>query len=235
MKARPGALTAVMVTLTATTGVIEAVSFLALGPAFTAMQSGNLLFLAFAITGAAELSAKASLASLIGFLVGAGLGARLESSVDVRGRRWFLVALFAEGALLAIAGLVGWRLERAHQPLSGWHHLTTALVAAAMGMRNVTALRAKVPDLPTTLATRSMAALVGGSPLALDHRIAPGLTNELRRAAGVGALFGGGLLGSWLLHEIGDPPAVLLGTAAAIVLVAAGFGLAPGRDRPAHD
>ncbi|WP_373685232.1 hypothetical protein [Streptomyces lunaelactis] len=32
-----------------------------------------------------------------------------------------------------------------------------------MGMRNVTAMRAKVPDMTTTVATRTITALVSGS------------------------------------------------------------------------
>ncbi len=40
-----------MTLLTLSTGAIEAVSFLALGPVFIAMQTGNVLFLAFTAAG----------------------------------------------------------------------------------------------------------------------------------------------------------------------------------------
>jgi uncharacterized membrane protein YoaK (UPF0700 family) len=51
--------------------MIEAVSFLVLGPVFTAVQTGNLLFLSFALTGAAGLSPAAAGVSFGGFVVGA--------------------------------------------------------------------------------------------------------------------------------------------------------------------
>ncbi|RSS78995.1 DUF1275 family protein, partial [Streptomyces sp. WAC06614] len=41
-----------MVVLTGVTGLVEAVSLLALGPVFNAMQTGNLLFLSFGVVGA---------------------------------------------------------------------------------------------------------------------------------------------------------------------------------------
>src|SRR4051794_10773782 len=54
--------------LTVTTGLIDAVSFLGLGHIFTANMTGNVVFLAFAIAGAAGLSISASLLALGCFL-----------------------------------------------------------------------------------------------------------------------------------------------------------------------
>jgi uncharacterized membrane protein YoaK (UPF0700 family) len=228
VKPKPGfALTAAMVALTVTTGIVEAVSFLVLGPVFTAVQTGNLLFLGFSIAGEGGLSPAASSASLGGFAVGAVLGARFEASVDARGRRWFVVALFAESALLGLAALVAWGIEGPGDPLSGRHLAVTATVAAAMGVRNVTTLRARVPDLPTTLATRALTALLGGSPLGLDTRIPPGARNEGRRMASVGAMFAGGLLGAWLLHEAVRPPVVLLLVAVGVAAIGIVYGFVP--------
>ncbi|GGX98231.1 YoaK family protein [Streptomyces hiroshimensis] len=221
MKLQPGAtLPAAMVALTVTTGMVEAVSFLALGPVFTAVQTGNTLFLGFAVVGSGEFSAAASAASLLGFAVGAALGARLSSGADVRGRRWFVEALVAESVLLAVAGLAGWSIERYGHPLTFRQYLVTALVALAMGMRNVTTLRASVPDMPTTVITRTMTALIGTSRFGLDSRIPSGTAAEIRRTASVGAMFAGGLLGAWMLHEAVRPPAVLLVTSACVLAVA---------------
>ncbi|MBT2481565.1 DUF1275 domain-containing protein [Streptomyces sp. ISL-94] len=50
-------LTGLMITLTAVTGLIEAVSLLALGPVFTAIQTGNVLFLAFGLAREGNLPA----------------------------------------------------------------------------------------------------------------------------------------------------------------------------------
>ncbi|MFF7443053.1 YoaK family protein [Streptomyces sp. NPDC008122] len=213
-----------MVALTVTTGVVEAVSFLVLGPVFTAMQTGNLLLLGFAITGQGGLSVAASSASLGGFAVGAVLGARFESSIDSWGRRWFVVALLVESILLGLAGALAWEIDGAGEPLSGRHYAVTAVVASAMGMRNVTTLRARVPDLPTTLATRAMTAFLGVSPPALDPKLRAGAKGEGRRAASVGAMFTGGIFGAWLLREAVRPPVVLLVAAAGVLITGIVYG-----------
>ncbi|MER6997255.1 YoaK family protein [Streptomyces sp. NPDC000410] len=226
---RASALTSAMVALTLVTGMVEAVSFLALGPAFTAVQTGNTLFLAFALGGAdfMGLSVAAPLASLLGFTVGALLGARFESHEDVLGHRWLLTALYLEAVLLGIAGLVAqWGVERAGQPLTGRHYTAVALVALAMGLRNVTTIRAGVPDVSTTVVTRTLTALIGGSPLGHDTRIPSGARHEGRRAASIGAMFGGGLMGGWMLHEGVRPSVVLLVTAACVLAVAFAFSFA---------
>lgn len=209
-----------MVALTVTTGMVEAVSFLALGPVFTAVQTGNTLFLGFAVVGSGEFSAAASGASLIGFAIGAALGARLSSRADALGRRWLVRALVAESVLLAVAGLTGWTAGRSGHPPAFRQYVVVALVALAMGMRNITTLRASVPDMPTTVITRTMTALIGTSPFGLDSRIPSGPRYELRRTASVGAMFAGGLLGAWMLHESVRPPVVLLVTSACVLAVA---------------
>lgn len=234
MKPRAGVgLTTIMVVLTVTTGVIEAVSFLVLGPVFTAVQTGNLLFLSFALTGAAGLSPAAAGVSFVGFTVGAVLGSRIESIVDARGRRWFPPALIGEALLLGLGGVVAWRTGLDAPGASGAsadgpHYAVVALVAGAMGVRNVTTLRARVADLPTTVSTRALTALLGGLPLLSDTRIGSGATNEGRRLASVGAMFTGGLLGAWLLHEGVRPAAVLLVPAVLVLLLGTTFWARPG-------
>lgn len=223
-----GDLTTVMVVLTLTTGVVEAVGFLVLGPVFTAMQTGNLLFLGFAVAGEGDLSAVASAVSLGAFAVGAILGSRFESSEDTRGRGWFVRALLTESALLCVAGLIAWEeVTGGPEPLSDRHYTVIALVAAAMGLRNVTTLRAGVPDLTTTVTTRTLTAFLGGSPFTPDTRIASGVRREGHRAAAIAAMFAGGLAGAWLLHEAVRPAVVLLLAAAAVLVTGLAYGLVP--------
>lgn len=49
-----------LVALTLATGLVDAVSFLGLGQVFVANQTGNVVFLAFALAGASGLSARAA-------------------------------------------------------------------------------------------------------------------------------------------------------------------------------
>ncbi|WP_406198459.1 DUF1275 domain-containing protein [Streptomyces europaeiscabiei] len=228
-------LTSVMVALTLTTGMIEAVSFLVLGPVFTAVQTGNLLFLSFALTGAAGLSPAAAGVSFVGFTVGAVLGSRFESSVDAHGRRWFVPALIVEALLLGLGGLVAWRadLDATGAPADDPHFTVVALVAGAMGVRNVTTLRARVADVPTTVSTRALTALLSGLPPYPDSHAGTGARNEGRRLASVAAMFAGGLLGAWLLlHEEVSPALVLLIPAALVLILGALYRGVPRRRMP---
>ncbi|MEV6313972.1 YoaK family protein [Streptomyces sp. NPDC051776] len=224
--------TMLMMALTLTTGMIEAVSFIALGPAFTAVQTGNTLFLAFALGGTPGMAVWPPVASLCGFAAGAVIAARLESRMDIEGRRWYVLSLVAEAVLLAVAGLVAWELEPFGAPLTARHYAVIALVAVAMGMRNVTMLRAPVPDMSTTVLTRSMTALLGGSSLGRDTRIPSGAVHTARRAATVGTMIMGGLLGAWMLHENVRAPVVLLIVAGCVLAVASAACFVPRVNAP---
>src|ERR1700747_3536678 len=65
---------AILLAMTAVSGIVDAVSFLALGHVFTANMTGNVALLGFAIGGAAGLSVSGSLMSLTCFAVAAILG-----------------------------------------------------------------------------------------------------------------------------------------------------------------
>jgi uncharacterized membrane protein YoaK (UPF0700 family) len=66
----------VLMVLTVTTGLVDAVSVLGLGRVFTANMTGNVVFLGFAIVGTPGLSVPLHITSIAGFLVGAVLGGR---------------------------------------------------------------------------------------------------------------------------------------------------------------
>src|SRR5580700_11517436 len=67
----------ILLAMTAVTGIIDAVSFLALGRVFTANMTGNVVLLGFAFAGAPGLSISRSAVALLAFLSGAVLGGRL--------------------------------------------------------------------------------------------------------------------------------------------------------------
>src|SRR5258705_10250459 len=67
---------------TAITGLIDAISYLALGHVFTANMTGNVVFLAFAVAGAPGLSITRSLTALIAFLIGALIGGRVATRLS---------------------------------------------------------------------------------------------------------------------------------------------------------
>ncbi|MFJ9409896.1 YoaK family protein [Streptomyces sp. NPDC101393] len=204
------ALIVVMACLTVATGVLDAVSFLALGQIFTATQTGNLLFLGFGVAGQGGLPVVATVVSLGAFAVGAALGGRLESAVAARRRHWFPLALLVEALLLVGAGLAAWERGSAGELPQSQRYTVIALMAVAMGMRNVTAMRVGAPDLATTVETRAMTALVSGSRLGRDTRMGYGTHAAGRRLISVGSMLAGGLLGAGLLAAGLRPSPVLL-------------------------
>src|SRR3954454_24784619 len=106
-----------LLALTAATGAIDAVSYLALGRVFTANMTGNVVLLAFAAAGVPGLSVSRSLTALGGFFIGAVAGGRIAATFGSRSkRRWIATALLAETALL-IAATVAAAILRDGRPL----------------------------------------------------------------------------------------------------------------------
>jgi Protein of unknown function (DUF1275) len=70
-------LSLVLLTLTFSTGLVDAVSYLGLGHVFTANMTGNIVLLGFGIAGSGGLPVLAPIVSLVSFLVGAGAGGTL--------------------------------------------------------------------------------------------------------------------------------------------------------------
>jgi uncharacterized membrane protein YoaK (UPF0700 family) len=68
---------AILLVLTSVTGIVDAVSYVALGHVFTANMTGNVVMLGFAIAGVRSLSAARSLAALFCFFAGATFGGRV--------------------------------------------------------------------------------------------------------------------------------------------------------------
>lgn len=197
----------VLLGLTVVTGIVDAVSFLALGRVFTANMTGNVVLLGFAVAGAAELSVTRSAAALLAFLVGAVIGGRMAARAGAR-RQWVAGACAAEAGLLAVAALAtlgaGTDLTFAPPvPLFA----AIALTGVAMGIRNATARKLAVPDMTTTVLTLTLTGLAADSSLAGGHN--PGWK---RRMASVVALFAGAALGTWMvMGSVALPLAVAAG------------------------
>src|SRR2546425_6497991 len=93
-------LTALLLVLTITTGVIDAVSVLGLGRVFTANMTGNIVFLGFALAGVPGFSPRRSVAALAAFLVGAVIGGLLGGRLDGSRRRWLFTVAAVQASVL---------------------------------------------------------------------------------------------------------------------------------------
>jgi uncharacterized membrane protein YoaK (UPF0700 family) len=213
-----GRLPLMLLALTAVTGLVDAVSILALGRVFVANMTGNVVFVGFALAGAAGFSLAASLCGLGGFLVGAGAGGQLVTWLGADRSRLFAVAVSIELALLGVA-TVGVGLS-SQASSHGARDAAVALLAVAMGLQNAVARFLAVPDLTTTVLTMTL------TGIASDLRRGVHTAAFVRRLLAVASMFGGAVLGAVLvLHQ--DPTvALLVGAVLLAAVVAAAWSAA---------
>jgi uncharacterized membrane protein YoaK (UPF0700 family) len=198
--------------------MIDAVSYLTLGHVFVANMTGNVVFLGFALAGAPGFSVASALVALGSFAAGAFVGGRLLGPLAHRGQA-LLRSGAAETVLLGAAALV-----LAVDPVvdtgssDSARYLTTAVLAVAMGIQNAMVQLIAVPELTTTVLTRTITAVFtdSGRTGRLEERTG-------RRLLSVLALAAGALTGATLVLHTGQPTslAVPAGLAALVTLGAA--------------
>jgi uncharacterized membrane protein YoaK (UPF0700 family) len=220
----------VLVVLTVTTGLVDAVSVLGLGRVFTANMTGNVVFLGFAIAGVPEFSVARSVVSLAGFLVGAIIGGRFGAALSgVSRRRWLLTVAVVEAVLLCAAAMVatGYDMDTA-TPITGLYAMIV-LTAVAMGLRNATVRQLAVPDLTTTVLTLTLTGIAADSPLAGGSNPRWG-----RRVASVASIFAGSAIGAVLMSK-GGLALPLVVTGACILLVTGAYAWHPASQSVARE
>jgi uncharacterized membrane protein YoaK (UPF0700 family) len=183
-----------LLTLTFTTGLVDAVSYLGLGHVFAANMTGNIVFLGFGIAGGTGLPVVAPIVSLAAFLIGAGGGGRLAARIADQHPRHFAGALGIEALLIGVAAIVAIAIDVHPDRISGY--VVIALLALAMGTRNATVRRLGVPDLTTTVLTMTLTGLAAESPLAGGSG-----KGSARRIAAVVSMLCGALAGALLLKS----------------------------------
>jgi uncharacterized membrane protein YoaK (UPF0700 family) len=219
----------VMFALTATAGAVDAVTFIGLGRAFAALATGNLLLLSFGVANAPGISIASPAEALAAFVAGGAAAHAVVAVVSLRGRRWYVVALVGEVAVIAGAGVYA-VIVSGTQSLPGQATaIVVVLLAGAMGWRTRTILEAGIPDMPTTSVQIGLVkALVDVLSFRKGSARAPAL-ERARRAATVAGIFTGGVIGALLLR-LGPGPA-LMGIAGIEACVVAIYSRAP-RLRP---
>jgi uncharacterized membrane protein YoaK (UPF0700 family) len=206
-------LTRALLALTFTTGLVDAVSYLALGRVFTANMTGNIVLLGFGIGGGGGLPVLAPAISLAAFLLGAGVGGALVRQMAGNHPGLVARALGIEALLLAVAAvLAGAMTVRAGH---GSAYVLILVMALAMGVRNAAVRHIAVPDLTTTVLTMTL------TGLAADSRPAGGSgSGSSRKLAAVLAMLAGALSGALLLKlTIYAPLVMAAGLALATWLV----------------
>jgi uncharacterized membrane protein YoaK (UPF0700 family) len=206
------ALPAILLVLTVVTGVVDAVSILALGRVFVANMTGNVVFVGFALAGAPGFSLAASLSALAGFVVGANIGGQLPSPPSGRKPTLLRLGVIIELTLLVIALVVS--AVSGHPLGDASRDVIAGVAAVALGTQNAVVRRLKVPDLTTTVLTMT---LVG---IAADIRSQP-RSVVVRRILAVATMLAGAVAGALLVIHVSATAGLALAVGLLVLAFAA--------------
>lgn len=204
-----------LLVLTAATGAIDGVSYLALDRVFTGNMTGNVLFIGFGLVGVPGIPVLNNLVALLTFMLGAVVSARVtrrhtDGSKLPQSSMVVLVLSTVLTLALAVTWLAVGRLGPAIQIV------ITGLLALLLGAQAAAVKHTGIRDLSTVVVTMTMvnlstdSRLAGGQGLSWSRRVAAMVT------MGLGALASAALT----LH-FGGAYALLL----ASVVMAAGVFL----------
>ncbi len=201
-----------MLALTFSTGIIDAVGYLGLDRVFTGNMTGNVVILGMALVGGTGLPILGPAVALAAFMAGAAAGGRaLRGVADAwTGRH---TALFASVAGVLIACAIP--LVAMDEPPQAVALAVTAGLGLAMGCQAATARHVAVKDVTTVVVTSTL------TGLASDSVLGQGTGQPWRRRAGAVVLIGAGAAaGAALLQvHIGLGLALAAGVTLAVVVV----------------
>jgi uncharacterized membrane protein YoaK (UPF0700 family) len=184
--------------LTAASGMVDAVTFLAMGHVFVANMTGNVVFLGFAAGGERNISIAGSLGALAAFIIGSFAGGAL-SVRSSSAERLMLRATSIELALVLVAlgvvAAVGFTVD------SPSAFVAIVLLATAMGIQSAAARTIAIPDFTTTVLTMTITGLAAD----LARGVSP---KTARRLLSVAAMFVGAATGAALEIRAGVPAAL---------------------------
>jgi uncharacterized membrane protein YoaK (UPF0700 family) len=153
-----------MLALTFSTGVIDAVGYLGLDRVFTGNMTGNVVLLGMAFGGGADLPILRPALALVFFMIGAALAGRLLRKAPEGWSGLTSAALLSVTVGLAgLAVYVGLVDVQAEETLGS---ITTSTLATVMGVQAATAKRLKVAEITTVVVTSTITGLASDSRLA---------------------------------------------------------------------
>ena len=213
-----GPLPALLVLLTAVTGLVDAFSYLQLGKVFVANMTGNVVFLSFALGGAHGFLWWASLLAIVTFSAGAFVGGRIAHARRQHRGRHLLVAAATQLGFVLASFVVAVVLRAPYGPAA--LAVLVVLLGISMGLQNATARALAVPDMTTTVLTLTI------TGISADSAAAGGTSSKIgRRLVSIVSMFLGGIVGVVLI-QAGHGAWVLLvaGLLLAVVTAAAARG-----------
>lgn len=207
---------AALLILTAATGAVDGVSYLALDRVFTGNMTGNVLFIGFGLVGVAGIPVVNNLVALLAFLLGAVIGSRVtrHGVGEVRLPRASMTVLSVGTVLVVVLSAVWLYVGRIGTPVM---IVITAGLALLLGAQAAAVKHIGIRDLSTVVVTMTMVSL------ASDSRLAGGRgASWFRRLAAIAAMGLGALASAAATLHLGGAYALLLAgiiMAVAVVLM----------------
>jgi uncharacterized membrane protein YoaK (UPF0700 family) len=208
---------AVLLLLTAGTGLVDAACYLGMGHVLVANMTGNVVFLGFALSGVAGFSIAAFLVALGSFLVGAVVGGRLNVTLSDRRRRWLTTAAATQTVLAGVAAIA--TAAGGLGPTGNARFVVIALLGTGMGIQNATARKLAILDLTTTVLTLTLTGLAADSSAAGGDN-----PRVVRRISAVAAMLAGALAGGALMLHLGFTT-TLVAAAGLFAVTTVGFAV----------
>lgn len=203
-----------MLALTFSTGVIDAVGYLGLDRVFTGNMTGNVVILGMGLLGADHLPVLGPVVALVLFMGGAAVAGRVLRPIPAGWTKRSTSLFSVVGGVLAVAAVALAPFGR-DVPI-GLQYAATGALGFAMGMQAAAARHIAVKDVTTVVVTSTL------TGLAADSVLGGNKGQAWKRRAGAVALIGlGALVGAAALHvQIG----LGLAIAALIVIAVASIG-----------
>jgi uncharacterized membrane protein YoaK (UPF0700 family) len=183
-----------MLALTFSTGVVDAIGYLGLDRVFTGNMTGNVVILAMALADpSSKLPVIGPIVALAFFLIGAAIAGRVFRGMKAGWYPRTTVLLIFVAALLATAATLAFIVAERPEPLN---FAITGAMGLAMGTQAGSARHIGVADVTTVVVTST---LVG---IAFDSRFAGGKDKHPwpRRAGAILLIGAGAAAGALLLH-----------------------------------
>lgn len=153
-----------MLVLTFSTGIIDAVGYLGLDRVFTANMTGNVVILGMGLARGDDLPVVGPLVALLAFMLGAAIGGRVGRRART-GWSGLTTTTFACTGGVVVATGIATLVVLPHRD-TGWAYAVTGLLAVAMGLQAAAARRLSVADVTTVVVTSTIVGLASESYLA---------------------------------------------------------------------
>lgn len=200
-------------TLTFTTGIVDALSWLGLNGVFTANMTGNVLIIGMGAVGAGGAHWLPPTAALVIFLLGTGTVGFVQRRAAPGWSIRTTVIFTSVGLVVATVGILTLMWPPHRFALSAY--LVMGVVAFGMGVQGGEAIRLAVPHLITVAVSSTVAGL--GVSLFLSPGRGGGTRDVVRRVIAIVSLAAGAVVGSLLLQIAFGVGLIVAGALAAAI------------------